>query len=108
MAHSLSFPLWIPSTGMSDKAGRRFSKSMAKPAPLSPFDLTVKRDLSSSTPHFFLAGPALPLAAEYVLEASVTNLCGLCAEDLVVRQVSRAYRRTDLSLVSRMQFRLHT
>ena len=34
--------LWIPSEGMSDYAGRRFPKNIAKPAALSRFDLIVK------------------------------------------------------------------
>ena len=55
----------IPCKSMLDYAGR-FSKSMAKPAPLSPFDLTVKRVLSCSIPFFIVSDPVLQPNVEYV------------------------------------------
>ena len=58
--------------------GRVFPKSMAKPAPLSPFDLTIKRVLPSASPYVFVGDPVLPSNVEYVLETSVHKACCLC------------------------------
>ena len=68
---SPSSPLSIPSKGMSDCGGRGFPKGMAKPAPLSPFDLTVKRVLSCSAPRSIVGDPVLPLDVECVWETCV-------------------------------------
>ena len=54
---------------------------MGKPAPLSPLGRTVKRLLSCSTPHIFVAGSVSSLDVEYLTQTSVNPILDIPDSD---------------------------